>query len=898
MVQDKRIEYLDMNSMFLMQSIYRLHLLKTRSYIMIKSCFIAAITLLLTATGSCSFAQQAQITLVTDQLPGEPVAHGLDKITAALQARHVAVKRVSGLSEAGTGQVIVTGLSAGNGAAAQIIASSHHAVPQTAEALSVWKTAYRGKQLWVISGHDDRGLMYALLDAANRISWDSTGRLPLADLKEITEKPAVTSRAVSLYTMNRAYWESRLYNEDYWAKYLDMLAQNRFNSLVVIFGYENGGFLAPCYPYFFDTEGFPDVKMVGITPEQQQKNLRSFNRLISMAHARGISFTAGIWDHVYRGGVQGGGIPGTKGAPDQPVPGLVWGVTESNLVSYNRTALEKFIRLVPGLDAIQFRMHDESGLKKEEQVGFWLDVFRMIKRDCPRMRLDLRAKELPEAVIQGALDIGVNFRITTKYWMEQMGLPYHPTQINPEKSPRRHSYSDLLRYPQQYKMHWRLWNGGTTRILLWGSPDYARRFAESTHLYDGDGFEVNEPLATKMEAQPHDALPFDLLDPAYRYYDYEFERYWHFFQSFGRIGYDPRTSEDTWQREFEKRFGKAAAPHIQQALHAASWILPRIISSCYPYSQFPTTRGWAEMQWMGGLAAYAKAEITDLRQFTSFGEEARLIMQKGETPKMLQSVNRQWFQRTHATISREVALAEGAAAKTGNKELHSTLTDLKILDGLACYYADRIPAAVYYRIYDSTKGAAALDSAIFYESKAVAAWKQIVHDAGDVYTRDIMMGLREANLCGHWKDGLVALEKDMENLLAERNRISGNAAGKQDAHWVVSAKQAGFTVMHHPVDNIVLGKPVTISVRVQAKAGVKWVRLKYRSVNQEEEYKTVPMTPTGEKDLYQVILPASAIEARWDFMYFIEMMDNQQAGSIYPDLNVQTPYFVVKPSRP
>ena len=63
-------------------------------------------------------------------------------------------------------------------------------------------------------------------------------------------------------------------------------------------------------------------------------------------------------------------------------------------------------------------------------------------------------------------------------------------------------------------MQWRLWNGGTARVLFWGDPDYARRFAESTHLYDGDGFEVNEPLGTKMEAQPHDAKPFDLLIPS------------------------------------------------------------------------------------------------------------------------------------------------------------------------------------------------------------------------------------------------------------------------------------------------------------------------------------------------------------------------------------------------
>ena len=87
------------------------------------------------------------------------------------------------------------------------------------------------------------------------------------------------------------------------------------------------------------------------------------------------------------------------------------------------------------------------------------------------------------------------------------------TSIREDQLNRRHGYADMLRYPQRYKMHWRLWNGGTARVLLWGDPDYARRFVESTHLYDGDGFEVNEPLCTKMEAQPHDAKPFDLLNP-------------------------------------------------------------------------------------------------------------------------------------------------------------------------------------------------------------------------------------------------------------------------------------------------------------------------------------------------------------------------------------------------
>ena len=93
-------------------------------------------------------------------------------------------------------------------------------------------------------------------------------------------------------------------------------------------------------------------------------------------------------------------------------------------------------------------MHDESGLKNSEQEDFWRDVFQMMKQVAPNLRLDLRAKGLPDSVIQSASEMGVPFRITTKYWMEQMGLPFHPTHINKQNQfDRRHSYADMLRYP-------------------------------------------------------------------------------------------------------------------------------------------------------------------------------------------------------------------------------------------------------------------------------------------------------------------------------------------------------------------------------------------------------------------------------------------------------------------
>jgi len=285
--------------------------------------------------------------------------------------------------------------------------------------------------------------MYAALDVADRISWAESDSDPFTHIHDACEKPFVRERAISIYTMHRANFEQFLYDEKQLERYFDMLAASRINSFVVVFGYENGGFMAPAYPYFFDVEEFPDVTLVGISPEQQAKNTKAFKRMIQIAHNRGIRFCPAFWDHIYRGKVQGGGIPGASEGAGKSSPHLVRGVTTENLVDYNKAALSKFIHVFPNIDAIQFRVHWESGLTREETPDFWHDMFRIIKQSRPDLRIDLRAKGLPDQVIEDAISQDLNFRITTKYWMEQMGLPFHPTHINRQNQSDRLMFVDL-----------------------------------------------------------------------------------------------------------------------------------------------------------------------------------------------------------------------------------------------------------------------------------------------------------------------------------------------------------------------------------------------------------------------------------------------------------------------
>jgi hypothetical protein len=755
-----------------------------------------------------------------------------------------------------------------------------------AESLSIARATYRTRPAIELRGADATGLMYAALDTADRVGWGS-GADPFADVRQVSEQPFLHERGVSMYTMQRALFEQKLYDEAYWRKYFDLLAASRINTFVVIFGYENGGFMAPPYPYFYDVPEFPGVRLVGLTADEQAHNTAAFKAMIRLAHERGIHVTAAIWDHIYRAGVQAGGI---QGAPkgDAPTPGLVWGVTGDNLAAYSKAALKKFLAVFPDVDGLQFRMHDESGLKPEEMNGFWHEVFAQMKATRPDLKIDLRAKGLPDAVIDDALAQGLDARVSTKFWMEQMGLPFHPTHVNPQdQQNRRHGYADLLRYPQRYKIHWQLWTGGTARLLLWGDPEYVRRFASAAKLYGGDSFDVNEMLATKMLGEPHDAKPIDILKPPYRFYDYEFERYWHFYQLWGRLTYAPDTPSETWDRDFARRFGAAAGPHLERALHLASQVLPRIVASSYRYSNFPTTRGWAEMQHQGTLPQFATLEGSDTEQFMTPAEDAKSQLAGTSTSLRRPEETAAWFAATAAAIDQELAAAQPASPAA---EFVTTVTDCRMLSALARYYAARLPAAVAYNVFKQNGSGVAFDRAVAGEEAALGPWRTLADAANAVYANSLPFGARPY-FPRHWSEELERMRTDIDALKASRPTTANALPLPPPPAGTVPLP----SVMIGPSGLAEPGRDLPVEVRLR-DGPVRSVTLRYRHLTQYENYASVPMT-AGANGAYTAHIPGAFVTRDRDVMYFVEVISIDGAGRNYPDFEKETPYVVVSVRR-
>ncbi len=723
--------------------------------------------------------EPVRISLIQDRDAGAPARYGMAKLKAALAARGILCDEPANVQEAHGQFLIVAGLASTAGPAAALQKSMAIAVPSAPESLLIRNVVFRSRPVLLLSGADDRGLMYSLLEVADRVAWAADIAKPLSEVRDTVETPSVADRGVTIFTMQQAQFENRLHDENYWSRYFDMLARDRFNTFQVLFAYEMDGYMCPAYPYFVNVDSFPGIRVEGLTKEQQQRNLADLHRLIRMAHERGIKVTVGLWCHYYRFS------PTWQPAShDVPVKGKVFGLTEENLIPYTRAALATFLRAIPEVDNIMLLMHNESGLKTEDMKGFWESIYRVMKEAGPNFQYEIRAKGVSDDLIEYGLKLGLKIRVNTKYWAEQVGLPFHPTHVQElNQFERRHGYSDMAKYPRDYRLHWTLWTSGTTRILLWGDPEYVRRFAGTLHLGGADGFDIMEPEATKMAGHPQEMKPFDLLTPGYRSYDYEFERYWHFFQVFGRLTYNPATPSSEWDHEFERRFGREAAPYVEQALHRASQILPHIVAYCLPPNRFPTTRGWPERQRQEDLPAYAKAEPSDIEQFQSLADAARQMVEGGDSARISPLATSRWFAEAFNDVTKLLDEAERRAGPNTGPEFRSTMVDLRILANLAWYHSRRIPAGLSYALFTLTQDRNALDDAIDGERSAIQAWEGVIRAAGNAYNSDLMMGLPEYDLSGSWKDELVKLKAGLAKLESERTGFHPNArrvVGKYD----------------------------------------------------------------------------------------------------------------------
>jgi len=146
------------------------------------------------------------------------------------------------------------------------------------------------------------------------------------------------------------------------------------------------------------------------------------------------------------------------------------------------------------------------------------------------------------------------------------------------------------------------------------------------------------------------------------------------------------------------------------------------------------------------------------------------------------------------------------------------------------------------------------------------------------------------------RNGLDKLKEQREILL--QSTPEGSLSVKHISISKIKPSNDLPIISHCPITIAPVDKPLKIIAEAKSLSGIKWVRLRYRSITQLQDFQTIEMAQTGKGDFYEAIVPSEHLDPKWDFMYLIEAMGNNGNGKIYPDLEKETPYIVVKLERP
>ena len=853
-----------------------------------------------------------------------PVQWAAEQLCAALTARGVSSQISASLDEAPPSQLCVLVAGRASQSANQLLAAAKISLPDISEALALAPGKIGRRNITLAAGSDARGLVYALLELADRVNFSADPLAALKTVKPVSERPANSIRSISRGFNSDVEDKPWFQDRDFWPDYLTMLAANRFNRFNLTLGlsYDAPSGLRDtyfyfAYPFLLSVPGY-DVRAVPLPDAERDLNLAMLKFISDETVRRGLQFQLGIWTHAYK----------WERSPDANY--TITGLTPETQAPYCRDALRALLEACPAISGVTFRVHGESGVP-EGSYDLWKTIFDGVAQCGRPVEIDMHAKGMDQPMIDVALDTKMPVVISPKFWAEHMGLPYMQGAIRQQEMPRstpnngffsrssgsrsflRYGYGDLLTEDRRYGILHRIWPG-TQRLLLWGDPEMAAGYGRVSSFCGSNGVEIFEPLFFK--GRKGSGLPGGrdaYADTSLRAAGGDFEKYGYTYRVWGRNLYNPDGNADAWRRALSHQFGRGAEK-VEGALASAGRILPLVLTAHCPSAA--NNNYWPEMYWNMPMAnASRKHPYSDTASPKLFGNVSPLDPEfflscdefAGELIKSEASgkYSPAWVaNQLDADADTAFARLQEARSKVRDvqsPEFRRLAVDVTIQAGLGKFFAAKFRAGVLFAIYERSHYQPALEAALNNDRAARAAWAELANAAKGVYRDDITFG-PDYFQRGHWLDRLPTMDDDiadMEAMLAQ----ASSAVTQSDPNAVKQAMQAVLTKpkhdelsspveFHQPPQSFQRGQALTIVAHTSKLTGM---RLRYRQVNQAEAWQMVEMEQTGKDFL--VDIPAAYTDSPFPLQYHFQIHTRDGNVRLLPGLKPGwqgQPYFVVR----
>ena len=586
--------------------------------------------------------------------------------------------------------------------------------------------------VWAI-GADSTGAMYAGQALVETIVQDGVKGIEEADCEPYIGKRGLKMN-IPLDARTPAYADcgdaaqqnmAVVWDIDFWKQHLDAMARDRYNT-ITLWG-------AHPFPSMIKVPEYPDVALEdvkiadidwlewfpkyaggdgsrGMTKEflaslkiikrmTIEEKITFWREVMQYAHDRGIEFHIITWN-IFVWGADG-------------KYGITQSITNEVTIDYLRKSVKSLFETYPLLAGIGVTAGEHMKRLTPDQKEQWLwKTYGLgvmdAKKAFPGRKIRFIHRywqsKIPEITkhFEG-FDEDVEFNFSYKYVRARLYANTDPTFVD-----------DILsNSPKGTKWWWNLRNDDIF-YFRWGDADYVREFinnfpsAEQTKGFHmgSDGYVWGREFVSTEPDSPRQL---------------EIEKHWYNFMLWGRLGYDPKLSNEFFEKAMQQHFPGKPTKKLQEVWARASKIIPAVNREHWHDWDYQ----WAVEACSGRIRYHA---ITD-ECWKSGGAKAADEIQG------------------HADyVFQELVKLQNIK---GDKTWQRTLGDMEAMAHLGNYYAEKIRAA-------DTKDNN-LKQAIVHLKKALKHWEKYAEVGQKQYKSQL---LSRAGLAD-WQKGYENAKKDI-----------------------------------------------------------------------------------------------------------------------------------------
>jgi prefoldin subunit 5 len=572
----------------------------------------------------------------------------------------------------------------------------------------------------LLQGFDASGALYACLDLKDKIQENKT--LPL-DLNYV-DQPEMVLRGTCIGMQKPYYLPGRtvyeypytyenfpwFYDKQMWIKYLDMLVENRMNSLYLWNGHPFASLVRlPDYPF-----------AVEVSDEDFARNEEIFKFLTEEADKRGIWVLQMFYNIIVsKPFAEHYGIA-TQDS-HRPITPL--------LSDYTRKSITEFIRKYPNVGLLV--------CLGEAMATYEDDVQWFTKTIIPGVKDGLKAlgktEEVPiilrahdtncKMVMDSALPIYKNLYTMNKYNGESL-VTYNPG------GPWAKWHKDLSDLGSTHISNVHIL--ANLEPFRWSSPDFIQKSVKAMHSVHGANALHLYPQASYWD-WPYAA---DKADNRIL----QIDRDWLWYEGWARYAWkSDRNREDEinyWAKKIDDFYGSGQqSRNILKAYEEMGEISPMLTR------KFAITEGNRQTFLLGSFMS----QIINPKRWTVYPDFPASC--DIESERLDEWVNKEWLKQPHlpnnpknvidevkAHADASVEAINGVVSVQKNKAEFSRLkNDVLCMNEFAYFMADRVEAAMLVMRYDNSKDINDLDNALKLIERSVSRYENLVKLTSDKY---------------------------------------------------------------------------------------------------------------------------------------------------------------------